>query len=125
SEITLDARVFVFAIAICIATGIVFGLTPILHVAKQNLQGALKSAAASTTGAVGTQRFRHTLVISELALALMLLIGTGLMLRAFWKLQQVNAGFQPANVITASIALPRATYPDDPSKMSFWSRLEQ
>jgi predicted permease len=125
SEITLDARVFVFAIAICIATGIVFGLTPILHVAKQNLQGALKSAAASTTGAVGTQRFRHTLVISELALALMLLIGTGLMLRAFWKLQQVNAGFNPANVITASIALPRATYPDDPSKMSFWSRLEQ
>jgi len=125
SEIGLDARVFLFAIAICVVTGIVFGLTPILHLAKQNLQGALKSAAASTTGATGTQRFRHTLVVSELALALMLLIGTGLMLRAFWKLQQVNGGFEPANLITASIALPRATYPNDPSKMSFWSRLEE
>ncbi|MCI0748232.1 MAG: ABC transporter permease [Verrucomicrobia subdivision 3 bacterium] len=125
SEIVLDARVFLFAIAICVATGIVFGLTPILHLAKQNLQGALKSAAASTTGATGTQRFRHALVVSELALALMLLIGTGLMLRAFWKLQQVNGGFEPANLITASIALPRATYPNDPSKMSFWSRFEE
>jgi predicted permease len=125
SEIAIDARVFFFAIAICLATGILFGLTPIMHIAKQSLQGALKSAAASTTDGSGTQRFRHALVVSELALALMLLIGTGLMLRAFWKLQQVNAGFQPAHVVTASIALPRATYPNDPARMSFWTRLEQ
>ena len=125
SEIALDARVFLFAIAICVVTGIVFGLTPIMHLVRQNLQGALKSAAASTTGATRTQRFRHALVVSELALALMLLIGTGLMLRAFWNLQQVNAGFQPGGVVTASIALPRATFPNDSSKMSFWSRLEE
>jgi len=121
----MDARVFLFAIAVCVVTGLVFGLTPILHLGRQNLQGALKSAAASTTGATGTQRFRHVLVVSELALALMLLIGTGLMVRGFWKLQQVNAGFQPAHVLTASLALPRATYPNDPSKMSFWARLEE
>ena len=125
SEIAIDARVFLFAIAVCVVTGLIFGLTPIMHLIRQNLQGALKSAAASTTGATGTQRFRHALVVSELALALMLLIGTGLMLRAFWNLQQVNAGFQPAGVVTASIALPRATYPNDPSKMSFWSRFEE
>src|SRR5262249_14040905 len=125
SEIALDSRVFFFALAICVGTGIVFGLTPILHLAKQHIQGALKSAAASTTGATATQRFRHGLVVSELALALVLLIGTGLMLRAFWNLQQVNAGFQPTHVVTAALALPRATYPNDPSKMSLWSRLEQ
>jgi putative ABC transport system permease protein len=125
SEIAIDARVFLFAIAVCVVTGIVFGLTPIMHLARQNLQGALKSAAASTTGATRTQHFRHALVVSELALALMLLIGTGLMLRAFWKLQEVNPGFQPARVMTASIALSRATYPNDRSKMSFWSRLEE
>jgi putative ABC transport system permease protein len=125
SEIAIDARVFLFAIAVCVVTGIVFGLTPIMHLARQNLQGALKSAAASTTGATGTQRFRHALVVSELALALMLLIGTGLMLRAFWSLQQVNAGFNPANILTASIAVSPATYPNDRSRMSFWSRLEE
>jgi putative ABC transport system permease protein len=125
SEIAIDARVFLFAIGVCVVTGIVFGLTPIMHVAKQNFQSALKSTASSTTGATGTQRFRHALVVSELALALILLIGTGLMLRAFWNLQQVNAGFDPGHVVTAQVALPRATYPDDQAKMSFWTRLEQ
>jgi putative ABC transport system permease protein len=125
SEIALDARVFFFAIAICVATGIVFGLTPLLHLAKQNPQGALKSAAASTTGTAGTQRFRQALVVGELALALILLIGTGLMLRAFWNLQQVRAGFDPAGVTTALLALPRLTYPNDRARMGFWTRLEE
>jgi len=125
SEIALDARVFFFAIAICVATGIAFGLTPLLHLARQNLQGALKSAAASTTGTAATQRFRHGLVVSELALALVLLIGTGLMLRAFWNLQQVRAGFDPSGVATAYLALPRLTYPNDQVRMNFWTRLEE
>jgi len=125
SEIAFDARVFFFAIGICVATGIAFGLTPLLHLAKQNLQGALKSAAASTTGSTGTQRFRHALVVSELALALVLLIGTGLMMRAFWNLQQVRAGFDPAGVTTALLALPRLSYPNDQSRKDFWTRLEE
>src|SRR6185503_7750878 len=125
AEIAIDPRVFLFALGICVVTGLVFGLTPILHVAKQNLQNALKSTASSTTGPAATQRFRHALVVSELALALILLIGTGLMLRAFWNLQQVNAGFDPAHLVTAQIALPRATYPNDPAEVSFWTRLEE
>ena len=125
SEIAFDTRVFVFAIGICVATGIVFGLTPLLHLAKQNLQGALKSAAASTTGGAGTQRFRHALVVSELALALVLLIGTGLMLRAFWNLQQVRGGFDSAGVTTAYLTLPTPIYPDSQTRMSFWTRLEE
>ncbi len=125
SEIAIDARVFLFAIGVCVVTGIVFGLTPIMHVVKQDFQSALKSTASSTTGATGTQRFRHALVVSELALALVLLTGTGLMLRAFWNLQQVNAGFDPGHIVTAQVALPRATYPNDPAKVSFWTRLEE
>jgi predicted permease len=125
SELAIDTRVSLFAFGLCLLTGIVFGLTPVVHAAKQNFQSALKSASGSTTGPAGTQRFRHALVVSELALALVLLIGTGLMLRAFWNLQQVNAGFDPRHVLTAQIALPRATYPADESKMSFWTRLEQ
>src|SRR5260370_14879265 len=93
SEIGFDAFVFLFALAISIATGVVFGLAPLMHVVRQKVYDALKSAAASTTSATSTQRFRQGLVVSELALALMLLIGTGLMVRAFWKLQEVNPGF--------------------------------
>ncbi len=125
SEVVLDTRVFLFALGICVATGIIFGLTPLLHLAKQNLQGALKSAAASTTSTAGTQRFRHALVVSELALALVLLIGTGLMLRAFWNLQQVRAGFEPTGVTTAYLTLPSPIYPNSPARMNFWTRLEE
>jgi len=125
SELAIDTRVSLFAFGLCLLTGVVFGLTPVVHAAKQNFQGALKSTSGSTTGPAGTQRFRHGLVVSELALALVLLIGTGLMLRAFWNLQQVNAGFDPTRVLTAQVALPRATYPNDESKVSFWTRLEQ
>jgi putative ABC transport system permease protein len=125
SEIAIDTRVGLFAIGVCVLTGIVFGFTPIMHVARQNFQSALKSTASSTTGPTGTQRFRHALVVSELALALVLLIGTGLMLRAFWNLQQINAGFDPGHIVTAQVALPRATYPNDQAKVGFWTRLEQ
>jgi putative ABC transport system permease protein len=85
---------------------------------------ALKSAATATTGATSTQRFRQVLVVSELALALMLLVGTGLMIRAFWKLQEVNAGFDPKHVTTAFVALPEATYREPLAIRSFWMRLE-
>src|SRR3989449_773400 len=125
SEIGFDAPVFLFAIAICIVTGVVFGLTPLTHVIRHRVYDALKSAAASTTGTTSTQRFRHILVVSELALALMLLIGTGLMVRAFWKLQEVNAGFDPKHVMTALVALPEETYRDPQATIGFWTRLEE
>jgi predicted permease len=123
AEIAIDGRVFFFALGICVVTGLAFGLTPLWHVARQDLQTALKSTTAASTGAAGTQGFRHALVVSELALALILLAGTGLMLRAFWNLQQVEAGFDGGGVVTAQISLPRATYPDRPVRMDFWQRL--
>jgi len=125
SEIGFDAPVFLVAISICIATGVVFGLTPLMHVIRHRVYDALKSAAASTTGTTSTQRFRHVLVVSELALALVLLIGTGLMVRAFWKLQEVNAGFDPKHVMTALVALPEETYRDAQATIGFWTRLEE
>jgi putative ABC transport system permease protein len=125
AEVGMDGRVFLFALGACVATGVVFGLMPIFHATRQDLHGSLKSAAASTTGPAARQRFRHALVISELALALVLLIGTGLMLRAFWNLQQVRAGFEPARILSAYIALPRPTYRNDDAKVTFWRRLEE
>ncbi len=124
-EIAIDAHVFLFAVATCALAGVFFGLTPLAHVARQNLHDALKSAAASTTGGTLTQRFRQVLVVSELAMALVLLVGTGLMVRAFWKVRHVNAGFEPDDVVTAFVALPEAIYGDNQAIVNFWKRLEQ
>jgi len=66
----------------------------------------LKAAASRTTASVASNQFRRALVVTEMALALILLIGTGLMVRAFWKLQEVHAGFQPAGLLTMRVALP-------------------
>lgn len=124
AELALDARVLLFTLGISVVTGIGFGLAPFYHVARRSFHGTLKSAASSVTGGGATQRFRHALVMGELALALVLLIGTGLMLRAFWKLQHVEAGFEPKGIVTAYVSLPQTTYPDGQARSAFWGRLE-
>ena len=124
AEIALDGRVLLFTLVISVVTGIGFGLAPFYHVARRSFYGTLKSAASSVTGGGATQRFRHALVMGELALALVLLVGTGLMLRAFWKLQQVEAGFEPKGIVTAYVSLPQTTYPDGQTRSAFWGRLE-
>lgn len=121
AEIDIDARVVIFAVAISLLTGLVFGLAPLAHVVRRNLLGAMKSAGASSTDAATAQRFRQILVVSQLALALVLLTGTGLMLRAFWKLQQVDAGFEPRSVVAISVGLSNFAG----SAQNFWTRLEE
>ena len=123
AEIAIDARVAIFAAAVSLVTGVAFGLAPLAHIVKRDLQNALKSAGSSTTGAAGVQHFRQILVVGELALALTLLIGTGLMLRAFWNLQEVHPGFAPKNVVTMFVALPDSNY-GSPGARDFWTRLE-
>jgi len=114
-----------FTLAVSLATGLFFGLTPLLQLGGQDLQEALKAAAGRNTATAGVKGFRQALVVGELALALMLLIGTGLMLRAFWKLQQVNVGVDPHGILTMRIALPQALYPDAKSVIGFWRNLSQ
>ncbi len=122
-EIAIDWRVLSFALLLSVATGILFGLAPLMHMRLGRLHDTLKSAAGRTTGAAAANRFRAILVTAELALALVLLIGSGLMIKAFWKLQQVNAGFNPENVLTMRIALPRRSYATGASANAFWSSL--
>jgi len=124
SEIGIDLRVLFFTLAISVLTGVFFGMAPLAHLVASNLHEALKSAGGATTTAAGAKRFRHGLVVVELALALMLLIGTGLMVRAFWKLQEVDAGFDPHHVLTMSVALPGSVYGDNAKVLSFWTRLQ-
>jgi putative ABC transport system permease protein len=123
TDINIDGRVLSFAVGVSLLTGAVFGLAPFFHVVTRNLHSTMKSAGASTTDTAGAQCYRHTLVVTQLALALVLLIGTGLMLRASWKLQQVEGGFDPKSVTTMSVALPYTQYSGQ-GVLNFWTTLQ-
>ncbi|MGB0035338.1 MAG: ABC transporter permease [Candidatus Acidiferrales bacterium] len=125
AEIGIDMHVLLFTIAATLFTGVLFGLAPILPLALQNLHDSLKDTVGATTASAAAQGFRRALVAGELALALVLLIGCGLMVRGFWKLQQVRTGLNSENVITMRVALPRAAYTKNEQADSFWSRLEE
>ena len=124
-EIRMDASILLFTLGVSMLTGLFFGIAPVAHIAIRNLHESLKSAAGRVTGSKGARAFRRVLVIGELALALILLIGTGLMVRAFWKLQQVNIGLEPRGVVTMRVSLPRAIYKDSASVDGFWTRLQE
>lgn len=125
AEVGLDPRVLLATLAVTLFTGIVFGIAPMAHLALRNLHDSLKNAAGRTTSGVTAALFRNAMVVSQLALALMLLIGTGLMVRAFWKLLAVDAGIDPANVLTLRVALPPTSYSDSKATTPFWNRLEE
>lgn len=123
-EIGIDWRVLLFTLVVSIATGILFGLAPIASLLISDIANALKETAGSTTAGGGTNIFRRALVAGEMSLALVLLIGCGLMIRAFWKLQEVNTGVQPENVVTMRVSLPGASYNNNAKIDAFWSQLE-
>ncbi|HEY6393061.1 MAG TPA: ABC transporter permease [Bryobacteraceae bacterium] len=125
NEIGIDVTVLLFALGISFLTGIAFGLAPLAQIIAGNVHDTLKAAASRTTASVASNRFRKALVITEMALALILLIGTGLMVRAFWKLQEVHPGFQQAGLLTMRIALPQAVYPESSRVLQFWTSVQQ
>lgn len=125
AEVGIDANVLLVALAVSVLTGVAFGVAPAVHLAAHNIFRLLKDAAGWTTSTLSAQNFRRVLVILEVSIALVLLIGCGLMLRAFWKLQQVNVGFDPHNLLSMRITLPGAAYSDNQKIEQFWSRLEE
>ncbi|HKS82764.1 MAG TPA: ABC transporter permease [Candidatus Acidoferrales bacterium] len=123
AELSIDLRVLLFTVAATIVTGVLFGLAPLVPVAVANLHESLKDTAGSSTGTAGAEFFRRLLVAAELSLALILLVGCGLMVKAFWRLQEVHTGMNPANVLTMSASLPPSTYSKDNRDQIFWSNL--
>jgi putative ABC transport system permease protein len=111
-EISVDPRVAAFTLVVSLATGVLFGLAPALHVSRPDLTDALKESGRTTAG-LRRSRLRSVLVMSEVALSLVLLVGAGLMIRSFAKLNQVDPGFNPDRVLTAGVALFRSKYPAD------------
>lgn len=118
NPINLNLPVFVFVVVVAVGTGILFGLAPALEGSKTNLQDSLKEGARTSAGA-GTHRLRQVLVVAEVALALMLLIGSGLMVRSMKNVLNQSLGFNPHHVLTLSMTLPRSKYPKDANTLAF------
>jgi putative ABC transport system permease protein len=117
-QITLDTRVLIFAGALSLLTGIAFGLAPAWQAARINLNQTLKEGGRQASGS-GSERLRNLLIVAEVALSLILLVGAGLLIKSFWRLQQVDPGFNPDNLLTLEIQLPAAKYAEAARRETF------
>lgn len=123
SEVGLDATVLGFTTLIAIATGVFFGLAPTRHVATNELASALREGGTRSTSSSGQRRLRSLLVISETALALILAVGAGLMVRSFGALNAVEPGFEVDGLLTYELYLPSSTYPGLEDQLQFQARV--
>jgi putative ABC transport system permease protein len=122
SEVGLDSRVVGFTLLLSVLTGIIFGLAPAVQSARADVQSALKDG--SNTGASSQQNWlRGALVVAEVSAAMVLLVGAGLLIKSFVRLQQMDAGLRPDNVITLGINLPQAKYSTSQAIDNFYQQL--
>ena len=111
AEVNVDLEVLAITAVVAVGTGILFGLIPALSCAKPELTEALKEGGRGSTTGARRNRLRNSLVVAEIALALVLLVGAGLLLKSFARVQNVNPGFNPNNVLTMEVSLPQLKYP--------------
>jgi putative ABC transport system permease protein len=121
-EITIGSRVLAFTGVTTILTGVAFGLLPALQASRLDLNEALKEGARSATALAGNRRIRGLLVISEVAITVLLLVGTGLLLKSFWLLRSVDPGFEAEHVLTAGISLNRDKYAQSDERRAHFFR---
>ncbi len=123
ADVRLDGTVLAFALGISVLTGLVFGLAPASRVALGNLHETLKEGGRGASADRGGLALRRGLVVATVALALMLLAGSGLLIRSFGRLVGVDPGFQPARLVTFNVALPLAKYPSDTVQIATLERV--
>ncbi|HVG31969.1 MAG TPA: ABC transporter permease [Pyrinomonadaceae bacterium] len=124
-EIGLDARVLSFTLLVSVLTGIIFGLVPALQSSRQDLNETLKEGGRGSSEGIGRNRVRSLLVVSQIALSMVLLVGAGLLIRSFRQLQNINPGFDPHRVMTATIGLPDAKYHEESQMAAFFQQTLQ
>ncbi len=129
AEIALDVRVLAFTLALTLVTGLIFGLAPMLHLRGSHsgarLSEALKEGGQRTTAQAHRLRLRRGLVVLEVALAVILVVGAGLLLRSFWNLMKVDPGFDANGLLTFRLELDFSSYPEIDQQMGFYERLTQ
>jgi predicted permease len=122
AEVRVDLAVVLFSIALSLVTGLLFGLAPALRLASSKLHESIKEGARGAAGGSVT-RFRNALVLAEVALAVVLLVGAGLLIRSFEKLNGVNPGFDPNGVLTYQMVFPRAKYQEAAALLPLYDQL--
>jgi predicted permease len=127
-SITIDGWVLAFTFTVALLTGILFGLAPALRASRVNLNETLKEGGRSLV-ASGNHRLRSALVVTEVALSLVLLIGAGLLIRSFMRVQQVEPGFSPHNILSMRLSVGGTAYEKMPKRLVFyeqlWDRIRQ
>jgi putative ABC transport system permease protein len=121
--VTLDVSVLIFTAVVAMCTSVLFSLAPALRALRIDLTDSLKDGGQSASSGGARQRFRNGLVVAQMALAVLLLVGAGLMLRSLWLLQRIPIGFDPSNVLTMRVSLPQASYPSPDEVVGFYERL--
>jgi len=120
-ETGLDPTVLLFTLGASVLTGVVFGLAPALQASRVDLNEALKEGARGSTEG-GKGRVRAALIIAEVAVSLVLMVSAGLLIKSFLRLRATDPGLDPRGVLTASLSLPAARYPEDAQAVAFYGR---
>ena len=123
AQFTMDARVAIFAVGLTLATALLFGWAPALHALRGNVNSTIQERTAGTIGSPGGRRTLAALVGVEFALAAILLVGGGLLFRAFDRVHRVNLGFGTSRTMTFGVSLPEATYEGQAKRLRFWDDL--
>ena len=122
-EVSFDGTVLAFGLALSAISSVVFGLVPALHATREQPSATLHDASRGNTGSVARQRLRSILTVAEVALSVALLIGAGLLLRSFGRLQDVKPGFEATRLMTMRLNLPGTSYPTGDHSIAFYTRL--
>jgi predicted permease len=123
-EIGIDPAVLVFTLGVSLLSVVVFAMAPLIQLRHRDLATTLRGTGQRTSGGGSSHKLRKTLVVAEIALAVIPVIGSGLMIRAFWKLRQVEAGFDPRGVTAFSLQLPASKY-QNTDRLRFANQLEE
>jgi putative ABC transport system permease protein len=124
-KFTMDPSVFAFLAAICLGTGVIFGLAPALHISRTDVSETLKEGGRSGTGGIRARRWTGALIVAELALTVALLAGAGFMIRNFLTLYRSDIGIDTSRLVTMSLALPERKYPSIEQRLAFYQQLQE
>jgi putative ABC transport system permease protein len=122
-QLGIDGPVLFFTFVVAIVTGLLFGLVPALQASRSNLQDTLKEGGRTSAADRGSHLLRRSLVVAEMALALTLLTGAGLLVRSFARVAEVQPGFDAERLLTFNLALPAAKYDSVAKRVAFWNTL--
>ena len=124
-QFTIDGTVFAFFAAVCLGTGIVFGLAPAIHSAKTDVNEVLKEGGRSGTAGIRARRWTGVLMVGELVLTVVLLAGAGFMMRNFVTMYRLDLGIDTSHLLTTALALPDRKYPSLEQRLAFYEQLEE